>query len=44
VLFTSIGTGTGRGFAAIFVTMTAVTLLGAAVCGRTALRPAQPTR
>ena len=40
VLFSSLGTGTTSGFAAIFVTMTAVTLLGAAVCGRANVRAA----
>jgi predicted MFS family arabinose efflux permease len=38
VLFSTVGTGTSGGFAAIFATMTAVTLLGAAVCGRTRAR------
>ena len=39
VLFSVVGTGTRGGFAAIFVTMTAVALVGAAICGRTRTRP-----
>ena len=35
VLFTPLGAGTPAGFAAIFATMTAVSLIGAAVSGRT---------
>lgn len=38
VLFTSIGTDTSGGFAAIFITMAAVTLVGAAISGRTRTR------
>jgi len=34
VLFTSLGTGSSGAFASIFITMTVVALLGAALCGR----------
>jgi MFS family permease len=41
VLFSLVGTGTRGGFAAIFATMSVVALVGAAICGRTRIRPSR---